>query len=720
MFKNVASQKWYVLAFDETGTPKTGDAAQITAKLAKDYGAAAALTTNTATETEDGYYTFDLSQAETNADTLMFLPESSTTNIQVIGCPATVFTRPPYFTSLGIESDGDLTKVNTLDGHTVQTADHTAAIADIPTTAEFEARSLLAAGYTVVSDLGTVQTGDNYTRIGALGAGLTAITDQTDDLADGERLDLILDELTTQGDTNEGLISNIASGTAATNTTAGSFVKSGAEVETNAYTDTTSIGTIHIVEPDAGTTDVYYEFDVGANGVPVSVSWQGYAASKSDSWSVRAYNWSTTSWEQIKVLSGVNGTVVLPNTFDLTTGHVGTGANAGKVHVKFYSTDGTALGTDRILCSFATVYQSVGYADGAIWVDTINGTAGTVNYVNGTGDNAVLTWADALTISASLGIKRFHIVNGSTITLGASAEHYTFLGYEWTLALGGQSIAGSFFEHANVSGTATGTSYRFIRCKMALTVVSSLESGGMKECVFGSAGITLSAAGTYLMADCSAANDSVYIDFEDAAENKNLYMSSFCGDIEFKNFGHATGVHKAMLTGQGHVTLNSNCDAATAADIFDIHGMFHVTDNVVGTWGGTTDEEARIDTLAINAEVDTALSDYDGPTNTEMLAAFTEIKGATFNSGTDTLEAVKDEITALNNLAASDVWDAASALTTDFGTLLERAYQFLVNRKVVTDSTGAAALRNVANDGDLATWSITDNATTTTSTALSW
>jgi len=45
---------------------------------------------------------------------------------------------------------------------------------------------------------------------------------------------------------------------------------------------------------------------------------------------------------------------------------------------------------------------------------------------------------------------------------------------------------------------------------------------------------------------------------------------------------------------------------------------------------------------AINAQADTALADYDAPTKTEMDAAFTAIKGATWNSGTDTLEAIRD------------------------------------------------------------------------------
>ncbi|MCH2074816.1 MAG: hypothetical protein MK130_08155 [Puniceicoccaceae bacterium] len=129
MQKNVASQKWLVFAFDRTdNTPKTGDAAQITAKVRKDYGTATAVGDTNPTEIEDGYYEFDLTQAETNANVLDLLPESSTSDIQVIGVPGRVFTTPPNFFALGIEADGDLTKVNTLDGHTVQTGDSFARI----------------------------------------------------------------------------------------------------------------------------------------------------------------------------------------------------------------------------------------------------------------------------------------------------------------------------------------------------------------------------------------------------------------------------------------------------------------------------------------------------------------------------------------------------------------------------------------------------------------
>lgn len=122
--KNVASQKWIVFAFDRTNnTPKTGDAANITANLRLDGGAANAVDDTNPTELEDGYYVFDITQAEANADLILMTPVSGTANIQVIGVPGAVYTVAPNFNAMGIESDGDLTKVNLLNGHTPQTGD---------------------------------------------------------------------------------------------------------------------------------------------------------------------------------------------------------------------------------------------------------------------------------------------------------------------------------------------------------------------------------------------------------------------------------------------------------------------------------------------------------------------------------------------------------------------------------------------------------------------
>ena len=78
----------------------------------------------------------------------------------------------------------------------------------------------------------------------------------------------------------------------------------------------------------------------------------------------------------------------------------------------------------------------------------------------------------------------------------------------------------------------------------------------------------------------------------------------------------------------------------------------------------------------VNAEVDTALADYDAPTNTEMVAAFTEIKGATWAT-TDTLEAIRDRgdaawitATGFSTHSAADVRTEMDANSTQLAAIV--------------------------------------------------
>jgi hypothetical protein len=109
MFKNVASQKVPLFAFNfSTGAPDTGDAANITGYVSKDGGTVTVLGTSTPTEMDStnakGWYLFTLAQAETNGDGLLFTGKSSTANIVLVG--ALIYTLPPLFTSLVVESGG--------------------------------------------------------------------------------------------------------------------------------------------------------------------------------------------------------------------------------------------------------------------------------------------------------------------------------------------------------------------------------------------------------------------------------------------------------------------------------------------------------------------------------------------------------------------------------------------------------------------------------------
>jgi hypothetical protein len=95
MQKNTAGQKWRVFAFTRsTSTPKTGDAANITATISIDGAALTGTNDVNPTELADGFYEFTLTQAETNGDDLLLSPSSVTSDIQVIGAPARIATTP--------------------------------------------------------------------------------------------------------------------------------------------------------------------------------------------------------------------------------------------------------------------------------------------------------------------------------------------------------------------------------------------------------------------------------------------------------------------------------------------------------------------------------------------------------------------------------------------------------------------------------------------------
>jgi len=405
------------------------------------------------------------------------------------------------------------------------------------------------------------------------------------------------------GDTfpaTQAQIGNISSGTAATNTTADSAtVTTGSE--TNTYADTAALdGTSHVLSAVGNVIDFYYEFDVGANGVPSGVLWEGYAASQGDTYAIYAWNWTgTPAWEQIGTKSGVNGTSIVAEAYSLTTAHVGTGADDGKVRVRIQSSDGTAYGTDRILCSFATVYRSAGYSDGAIWVDTNNGSAGTVDYVNGTSDNPCSTWAAAKTLSASLGIKKFNIVNGSSVTMDASCDNFTFVGYDYTLALGGQSFENAHIYEAHVSGTGTAGSgaIHFHTCCVGAV---SLGKSHFHNCGFDNT-VTATAATTYIFDNCFNSADgsaAPVFDFGAAVGNTHVGGRNWHGGVEIANLG-ATGTDVFSITGAGSLIIASTCSAGT----IKVAGLFTITDNVGGGFSGTLTEDARYDAGQINDEV---------------------------------------------------------------------------------------------------------------------
>ena len=90
-------------------------------------------------------------------------------------------------------------------------------------------------------------------------------------------------------------------------------------------------GTYHELSDSGGTLDAYYQFDVGATGIPSAVTIYGRATGLNDPVDIYGYNWGTTSWEQIGTLPGENSDAEY--TMSMLSSHVGSDANAGKVRL---------------------------------------------------------------------------------------------------------------------------------------------------------------------------------------------------------------------------------------------------------------------------------------------------------------------------------------------------------------------------------------------------
>jgi hypothetical protein len=233
------------------------------------------------------------------------------------------------------------------------------------------------------------------------------------------------------------------------------------------------------------------------------------------------------------------------------------------------------------------------YEDGAIWIDTVNGTAGTTDYESGTVFNPVDTIADANTLATSLGLSRFKVAPGSSITLAAAQVNQEFLGSGWTLALGGQNIAGTLFEGATVSGIGTGADPRFTDCQIGSVTLANCR---MVHCMF-TGTITMSAASDYYFDSCYsgvAGAGTPVIDFGAAVANSNLSMRHYSGGIQINN-KDGSGTDQMSLEGDGQLIV-----AASSSGAISLRGNFTVTNT-----GGATitydDDTAGIQTLSANA-----------------------------------------------------------------------------------------------------------------------
>jgi len=306
------------------------------------------------------------------------------------------------------------------------------------------------------------------------------------------------------------------------------------------------------------------------------------------------------------------------------------------------------------------IQESGSYEGGAVWIDTTaNGTAGTTSFENGVDILPVDTIGDANTIAGNVGLTRFQIAPGSSITFAAAQTDEVWEGRDWALALGGQNIDGSFIFGADVTGTAIATGdYEFEECDIGAVTLDN--NGHFERCALEGT-FTIGQAGIFTFHQCfTEAAGTITIDFG-ALGATTINMFDYNGDIAPTNMAAGDILH---ITGAGDI-VTATCTGGT----IDHDGFFEYTD----AGGNVTEVQSDI-----KVAVDAILVDTGTTLDARIPAA---LVGGRIDAN---IGAISGDVTAADNL---ELFTEGTAL----GTL----------PKVDTQQINAA---DVVGDGNAQPW----------------
>ncbi len=320
------------------------------------------------------------------------------------------------------------------------------------------------------------------------------------------------------------------------------------------------------------------------------------------------------------------------------------------------------------------------YEGGAIWIDTVNGTAGTTDFESGTAFNPVDTIADANTLAASLGLSKFHVASGSTITFAATQTNQVFEGENWTLALGGQSIIGTTIIGAQVSGVASGVGTKQIFKDCILDAVSHVKNTHALNCGLDGTQ-TIVEAGDFFFDQCHSAmagTGTVTFDFGAALAASDLHVRHHSGGWTIENMGAGAGTYNASFEGDGQIIWAASCSATSNASI---RGNWKITDNAGGAVTETLDDnQTSVDAILVDTGTDIPAT-LGTPTDTDLATDIANVQTGvdaiptTAMRGTDSaaLASVCTEV-RLAELDAANLPAGVDSAVALFTTQLTEAY----------------------------------------------
>ena len=142
-----------------------------------------------------------------------------------------------------------------------------------------------------------------------------------------------------------------------------------------------------------------------------------------------------------------------------------------------------------------------------------------------------------------------------------------------------------------------------------------------------------------------------------------------------------------LQTNQGNWLTAKGFSTHSAADVWSVETRA-LTDKAGFTISGTKTTLDALNDISsgdVSTACGTALDTYDPPTATEMASAFTEIKGATWSSATDTLEHIRDKQSDIE----ADTQDLQTQIGTDGAGLTNIPWNSAWDAEVQSECTDA-------------------------------
>ena len=547
-------------------------------------------------------------------------------------------------------------------------------------------------------------------NVGAISADTTA-ADNLESQYDGTGL---------TGDTypaRQDQVDSIAIGSSSISTIAESYTLTTGTQSSGTFTSTeTRDGVPHQHTDTAGTLDLYYQFDVGGNGTATDVGVYSYLQGSNDSVTVYAYDWDGAAWDAIGTKTGTNSATYIERTYTLLNRHTGTGANLGKVRIRFNDTglSSATLSIDQIYTSYAVVSQSVGYAIGRVWIDTVNGNAGTESFVNGVADNPVDTIASALTIMGNLNIYDMHITSNSTFAPSTDIQGYNVYGIGYTCTLGGHDYSGTHIYHASpVTGkaTTTGGSDHF-DCLDSIVGNIEVDDAHFTNCSFNGT-ITLDqvTSGDLKIVNSRsiiAGSGTPIIDCGVAAVTHSISIANWQNGIEIRNLNNG-GTNLFSISGTGQLIVASTCSGT-----MNVRGQFKITDNSGGNVTFVYDD-IRTDVESVLEDTGTTipatLSALPSATDIVSGGAITTSAGAVVNVDTVDVCTTNTDMRGTDNAATETKQDATDVVIAELTTQGDTNETKLDTISTVVANLNKGIIYDTAATGTLTTTSATTNLT---------